>query len=93
MLNDKAARRLESKKGETRSRTQNEPERKMSYDEDRFLERKEKETWRRTQEGKMFDDEVRHLERKEKEKEAVIRRKRLEESRMETKAFVEAQQV
>ena len=71
----------ESKKEETWNRTQNEPERKMSYDEDRFLERKEKEkevyrlekeekeTRRRTQGGKMSDDEARHSERKEKEEE------------------------
>ena len=39
----------------------------MSNDEAYRLERKEKETRSRTQEGKMSDDEARYLERKEKE--------------------------
>ena len=74
--------RTRSKKGDTWSWTQKEPERKMSDDEDRHLERKEKEfetrrkqvdetrSWtQKDPEGKMSDDEARHLGREEKEKE------------------------
>ena len=54
--------RTSSRKGETRSWTQ---ERKMSDDENRQLERQEKETqnWmQKVIEGKMSDDETRHLD-------------------------------
>ena len=66
--------RTSSKEGEPWSWTQRDPERKMSDDEDRYLEREEREkegeaqSWtQKVIEGKMSDDEARHLERKEKE--------------------------
>ena len=72
----------------------------MSDEEDRHLETRnwtQKEAYCLEREGK----EAYCLERERKgacclereEKEVGIRRKRLEESRMETKAFMEAQQV
>ena len=67
MPDDKEARRLESKEGETQSRTQMDPEGKLFDDEACRLEREEKEAWIWTQEGpegRMYDDEARHLERK-----------------------------
>ena len=66
--------RTSSKKGDTWSRTQKEPVRKMSDDGARYSEREEKEVETRgwtlkEPERKKSDDENRRLEREEKEEE------------------------
>ena len=81
--------RTRSKKGDTRSWTQTEPERKKSNNEVYCLGREGKGTRSRMQkdfEGRMSDDEARHLEGKEKEREVEIRRKQMEEREKEVKA-------
>ena len=62
----------ESKKQETWNRTQNKPERKMFYDEDRFPARKEKEE----------EDEIRRKQMEEKEKEIKVERVKKEREKV-----------